>query len=184
MSFKTTTFGAIGALLTLTSLAQAQDSMSVANTEQGYYVGYVQVQRTVESSFGDIDGDGTGFLIGYRMSPELRIELETQDIDYDDLTVDGTRIHNFEGEFTTFSIVLSSHYNNWELYGKITLGDSEVTALETTGDTTSSSLVSDSGEAFGFGFDYHITENFSLRGDYTIQSEYQDVISFAPIWRF
>ncbi|MCH1568517.1 MAG: hypothetical protein L7U47_03820 [Alphaproteobacteria bacterium] len=66
----------------------------------------------MESSFGDIDGDGTGFLIGYRMSPELRIEFETQDIDYDDLTVDGTRIHNFEGEFTTFSIVLSSHYNN------------------------------------------------------------------------
>lgn len=34
MSFKTTTLGAIGALLTLTSLAQAQYALSVANTEQ------------------------------------------------------------------------------------------------------------------------------------------------------
>ena len=175
---------ALGAFLASTSIAIAQDKMADANLDTGFYVGLVQVERSVETIFGDIDGDGDGFLVGYRMSPDLRFELERQDIDYSDLTVGETLVHDSQGEFTYFSIVVSGHYGNWEPYAKLIFGDSEVTVKETTDGTTSPSLVSDSGEAFGFGFDYHLTDNISIRGDYTIQSEHQDVLSFAPIWRF
>lgn len=160
--------------------AYAQDM----TTEGGLYVGYGQVQRTVETIFGDVDGDGSSIILGYRRDAFLSFELEVQDIDYDDITVQDVRVFDTTGDFTYFSIIFSGEYGQWQPYGKLIFGDSDVSGKAMQGDTVSTSKVTDSGQAFGLGFDFAFTDNFVLRADYTIQSDHQDVITIAPIWRF
>jgi opacity protein-like surface antigen len=186
MSLKTKIIGTLAvSLVSLTVASHAQDAMmSDREFEPGFYVGAVQVQRTVEASLVDLDGDGTGFMVGYRVNPILSIEFEQQDIEYDNATIGNFLVHDAEGEFTSLALVYRGDYGNWQPYFKLIFGDSEV-SLSVTGDgETASSSGSDSGEAFAFGFDYAVTGNFALRADYTIQSEYQDVISIGPIWHF
>lgn len=172
----------LSALAVTSTKAQSLDNDSAASS--GFYVGYGIVERSVESNFGDLDGDGSSIIFGYRHDKNLSYELEIQDIDYDDLVVDDIRVHDTTGEFTYFSIIWSGQYGAVEPYARIIFGDSDVSARATQGDLTTSETVSDSGEAFGVGLNYAFTENFVVRADFTVQSEHQDVLTIAPIWRF
>lgn len=186
MNTNATFMSAIGLTLCLAGINAPQAQEMTDDAEQSsFYVGFGQAQRTVETIFGDIDGDGSSIFFGYRVDDGLSFELETQDIDYDDLTVGDERAFDTTGEFTYFSIIASGKYGSWEPYAKLIFGNSDVSLkVEDADGNVVTSSTSDSGDALGLGVNYAFTDNFLLRADFTIQSEHQDVLTIAPIWRF
>jgi hypothetical protein len=137
-------------------------------------------------------GDGFGFTGGYRVNRDFRAEIEFQQIDYDSAAVN---VNNFtvaelgsvKADWLAFSIVWQGNMglrNQFQPYFKFSYvdGDSSGT-LRRQGYQQVTVNVEDSGNAYGVGFDYMMTDEMFLRCQMTI-FDGEDTIAIGPIWHF
>jgi opacity protein-like surface antigen len=179
---------ALVGLFSLTATgAGAEDMMGMNKAkESGVYVGLNYARSEVDTAAGSVDGDGETLLIGYRFNDTVRVEYSRESVDYDDITnyFNIDRIST-EGDFQFLSLIYQAHFDNWQPYVRLALGDSEVDEVQYLNDGTVQNFsASDSGIAVGFGVDYAVTDSFSLRADFVSYSEDQDVLNIGPIYHF
>ena len=124
-------------------------------------------------------------MAGYRFDNGLSIEYTFNQIDYDDIHYGSSRVTGIEGDFQLLSLVYQGKFDKWEPYVRLAFGDSDLSLTEVgPGFDPISYSGGDNGFAVGFGTDYAFTENVSLRLDYSIYSEDQEVLSLGPVIRF
>ena len=107
----------VGLFSLMSTGAGAEDMMGMNKAkERGVYVGlnYADVQNdsiiSLDNSSAEYDGDSIGFLVGYRINANWRLEYQWQDADYDDIVSDlGNKLTNIEDEIDIFSIIYQAH---------------------------------------------------------------------------
>ncbi|MGB1117992.1 MAG: outer membrane beta-barrel protein [Parvibaculales bacterium] len=184
---------ALVGLFSLTATGAGAEDMMGRNKakESGVYVGlnYADVDTdgsNLDGTSFEYSGDGVGFLLGYRVDQNWRVEYQFQDNDYDDVTAStGNKLQNIESDIDIFSIIYQAHMGKWSPYARLAYVDSEVseTLVGAGGSPTESETISESGEAFGLGVDFNIGDRLAFRVDFTKGDEH-DIFTLGPIYHF
>jgi outer membrane immunogenic protein len=171
---------ALAALLAVATPASAQSGRTGA---------YAGVGGTWFSA-DDVDVTGATGRLGYRFHPNFGIEGEASfGIEGDEADFLGTPVDvDLDSQYGVYAVGFLPVTDRVELLGRV--GWATIDAQGTLGDFSAGA--DDDGIGVGIGAQYHVTDNFAVRGDYTrLAAESEDdgddgvdAFGISGIWSF